>query len=266
MPGPATRDTVNVWLAATLEPPGALDLVVGADQPRPVGAAWREWQSHGRTQAWTQRVEVGGLEPGRSYPVRLIEDGVERATASAATLPDALPDISQPPFICLLGSCFSHLGDEAGAAGAAFAGLPAGARPTVKFLCGDQVYLDAPFPRFLINNFGRDDLQAELLSTYLATWSQAGDLSGFSALLGGGSTWFQSDDHEIWNNAPSPTATLSVTGIAQPNEGTGTKSLLLVVEPLNEPYVPVTVRPGLNISKPRATRVCSMPARPAGLR
>ncbi len=143
--------------------------------------------------------------------MRLLVDGSEAATGTAATLPDRLPPLGSTPFICLVGSCFAHYNDAAGAAGAAYRALPAGARPDVKFLCGDQIYLDAPFPRYLLKVLEEKHLGPELLATYLSTWAQGGDGRGFHEVLRTGANYFGSDDHEVWNNAPLPTATVRAT-------------------------------------------------------
>lgn len=211
VPHAASSSSVTVWVGVVNEQPASLELQVGSGQPIGVGQDWTVWETHGRPIFWSQRVTVEGLERGRRYPLRLLEHGVERATGTAVTLPESLPPLGQKPFTCLLGSCFAHFRDGAGAAGAAYGALPAGARPDVKFLCGDQVYLDAPFPRYLFNVFAEDDLQAELLATYLATWTQAGDGRGFAEILRHGATYFGSDDHEVWNNAPMPTPTVRAT-------------------------------------------------------
>src|SRR5687767_3525848 len=212
VPHAAAPNAVSVWVGAVLEAPGSLRPEVGDRPPLALRDGWKVWQTHGRDTFWSQRVTVEGLEPGRRYPLRLVGDGTERATGTAVTLPERLPPLGATPFICLLGSCFAHYNDAAGAAGAAYAALPTGARPDVKFLCGDQVYLDAPFPRYLYTVYGEDDLQAELLATYMATWTQAaGDGRGFAELLRHGATYFGSDDHEVWNNAPLPTPLVRAT-------------------------------------------------------
>ena len=206
VPQAATSTSANVWVAAVLESPSQLELRVGSDRVLPLDDdGWTIWRTHGNPVFWSRRVDVEALEPGRRYPLRLLSGTEELATGTAVTLPDALPPIGAMPFICLVGSCFAHFGDAAGAAGAAYRNLPAGARPQVKFLTGDQVYLDAPFPRYLYNKFADEDLQAELLATYITTWTQAGDGKGFAELLRDGANYFTSDDHELWNNAPLPT-------------------------------------------------------------
>lgn len=211
MPQSASSTSITAWVAAVLEAPDALELHVGSDRAVPLAGGWTIWETHGNPVLWVQRVDIDRLVPGRRYPLRLVSRGIERATGIGVTLPTELPPIGAKPFICLVGSCFAHFGDAAGAAGAAYRNLPTGARPDVKFLTGDQVYLDAPFPRYLYNVFAEPNLQAELLATYLATWTQSGDGSGFTQLLRDGATYFTSDDHEVWNNAPLPTPVVRAT-------------------------------------------------------
>ena len=211
MPQRAGSRNATVWLGLTREPPPDLQLQAGLDQPIPVPTDWSVWEAKGQPRHWSQRVELAGLEPGRRYPLRLLDSGVTLASGTAATLPLELPPLSASPFVCMIGSCFAYLSDRAGAAGAAYAGLPAAAQPHVKFLAGDQVYLDAPFPRYLFALLGEQDLRTDLLATYIATWAQGDNGWGFSELLRNGSTFFCSDDHEFWNNAPSPTPTVRTT-------------------------------------------------------
>ena len=211
VPHEASATSAGVWLAAWRDAPAALELAVGDRPPMPVNDEWTVWQAHGRPALWCQRLTVEGLEAGRRYPLRLLAGGLEVASGTAATLPARLPTIAETPFVCLLGSCFAHFNDGAGAAGRAYAALPAGARPQLKFLCGDQVYLDAPFPRYLYNVYAEDELQAQLLNTYLETWAQGGDGRGFAELLRSGANYFTSDDHEVWNNAPSATPVVRAT-------------------------------------------------------
>jgi hypothetical protein len=211
VPQSAMPDSVSVWVGTRLPPSADWRLQAGLQDPVLIGDTWASWRVGDRPRFWAQRLELDGLEPGRRYPVRLLDGDSPLAIASAVTLPEDLPTRAERPFTCLIGSCFAYLSDEAGAAGAAYARLPSSAQPHVKFLAGDQVYLDAPFPRFLFNMFGTEDLRAELLAGYVAVWMQGGDGWGFSELLRSGSTWFCSDDHEIWNNAPSPTPTVRAT-------------------------------------------------------
>jgi hypothetical protein len=75
----------------------------------------------------------------------------------------------------------------------------------VTFLCGDQVYLDAPFPRYLHHLPGGEGLRLELFEKYRANWAPPDQGAGYSELLRQGATYFTADDHELWNNAPNKT-------------------------------------------------------------
>ena len=203
VPIEASQTTAGVWVGIVGVEPGHLTLQVGDASPRVVEDDWIAFTTWDRVRVRAQRVVVDGLQPGRRYPLRLVEGTAVRATATTATLPDALPAIGERPFTCLLGSCFGRLSDGAGAVGAAVAKLPAQYRPDATLLCGDQVYLDAPFARFLTSIHSGEDLRAALLETYLSTWTQDGPGAGFAQVLRQGATYFSSDDHELWNNAPS---------------------------------------------------------------
>ncbi len=89
--------------------------------------------------------------------------------------------------------------------------LPASHRPDVTFLCGDQVYLDAPFPRYLHHAPGGDELRLELYEKYRANWAQPDRAEGYAEVLRHGATYFSADDHELWNNAPNKTPTVLKT-------------------------------------------------------
>jgi len=210
VPLEATQSRATVWVGVSGDPPGKFHLNIGGAGSRPLDDAWTTWDSHGHTVFWAQRVTLDGLAAGTSLTVSLSDGASELATATLVTLPVRLPSLAEPGLGLMLGSCFAHEQDVGGV-GAAFSGLPALARPQLKILCGDQVYLDAPFPRFLITAFGADDLQAAHLQTYLETWGLVGGRSGIHDVLGVGATYFSSDDHEYWNNAFEPGAVVRNT-------------------------------------------------------
>ena len=194
--GSAARDSVdpaNVWLEHA--PSGAR---------WPVGQ-WATWQVPGDAAGSLKynRIALSGLQPDTRYPLTLRVGGQVRATAEVTTLPVALPPLGAPPFTVLLGSCFCRQQDESGRVGRAFAQLPDGAKPRVKFLVGDQVYLDSPWYRFVRPHSERG-LGSGFLAHYLQTWGQHGDAQGFNHLLRTGANYFCADDHEFWNNAPFP--------------------------------------------------------------
>jgi hypothetical protein len=71
-----------------------------------------------------------------------------------------------------------------------------GLRPDVKFLVGDQVYLDAPYRDFLLP-MGQSRMKRHISRTYSRTWDK------LNHLLAHGGTFFITDDHEFWNNYPA---------------------------------------------------------------
>ena len=213
-----SQASVRIWVGIVGETPGSVTLTIGDSVRRDLVGGWTEMRIRGEVQVRAQRVDVGGLEPGIRYAVRLEAGGVVRDQAIAPTLPEGLPGLDRRPFTCLVGSCFGRLADEEGAAGAAVSRLPAWYVPDVTFLCGDQVYLDAPFARFLLSLQRGEDLKAALLQTYLATWLQDGPGVGYAQVLRSGATLFTSDDHELWNNGPSKSPAVINSWFAGPRE------------------------------------------------
>ena len=214
MPHGVTRSSVSLWIGRVNEGATAngVEIDWGAGR-RAVADAWQhESPSTGRYELAWQRIVVDGLQPGHRYTWRLHMEGVERATANATTLPDRLPtDLEPRPFTVLIGSCFAYREDASGRLGRTYSLLPAAAHPHVKFLSGDQVYLDVPPLHFSLNVHDDDGLLAHHLETYAETWSQGGDVEGFAALLRAGANFFTADDHELWNNAPQAGALIRDT-------------------------------------------------------
>jgi hypothetical protein len=152
----------------------------------------------------SQRVPVTGRPARSSVLIQLIDGtGQVLATTTLTTMPGTLPSPVERPFTILFGSCFAGARDTPGDAGATFARLPPDARPDLTILCGDQVYLDTPLLHWLTRTHPPEELAAEFLANYLATWTQAGPLSGFRRIHQLASVAFTSDDHDYWNNAPS---------------------------------------------------------------
>jgi len=151
-----------------------------------------------------REIQITNLQPRQRYNLQLLFEGQSVAQADVTTLPTEMPT-DQKPFTVLLGTCFSHHQDPGGNVGKTFAALPTIARPDVKLLAGDQVYLDEPWYKFA-SNFNREELHASFLDAYAGTWGQGrgfGSGQGFAQLLSSGANYFSSDDHEFWNNAPS---------------------------------------------------------------
>ena len=199
IPRSASSDRAEIWVAALNEPEAPAELHVGG-VAHPVPGAWQRWASpDGSLRLRHQAVTIPGLAARQRYLVELRVGGQLEEWCEVATLPARLPAVGEHPLSVMLGSCFCRLNDEQGDAGTRYARMPSGARPDLKFLCGDQVYLDSPWPRFL-RPIPRDTLTRALVENYWKTWTHAG---GFQEILRRGPNWFLGDDHEFWNNAPN---------------------------------------------------------------
>ncbi len=202
-----------VWIGGINEnPAGARLELAHPGGTEPLGGAWDRWASrNGQYSLDHRRFPLRGLAPGNAYALELRVNGQARASATVMTLPERLPTAGQRPFTVLLGSCFCVAKDGAGRVGNTFFHLPAGARPDVKILCGDQVYLDSPWTHYLFATHSPEELEAEFFENYFRTWTQRGPASGFQLLLESGANYFASDDHEFWNNAPNKGAYVADT-------------------------------------------------------
>jgi hypothetical protein len=202
VPHEASASAATVWIGAIDEPfdPGHVRLVSALGE-HPLPGQWQHWGAReGVHRLDYQRVTITGLQPRTLLPVQLLVNGQPQADACLTTLPDHLPTLDEKPFTVLLGSCFCQREDAEGAVGRTYAHLPAGARPEVKILCGDQVYLDDPWAHYLWHTHEITALEAEFLRNYRDTWTQE---PGFRQLLTDGANYFTPDDHEYWNNAPN---------------------------------------------------------------
>lgn len=134
--------------------------------------------------------------------------------ATVTTLPESVP-LKDKPFKIMLGSCFYLPEDKEGLVGRTFYNLPENEQPEIKFLCGDQVYLDNPWQETTWNlaaSFSpKENMRALFFKKYLDTWThikndendQTKAVGGFNLLLSHGANYFCSDDHEFWNNGPN---------------------------------------------------------------
>lgn len=154
-----------------------------------------------------------------SEPVENIEHFTK---ATVTTLPAELPGSSEIPFRIMLGSCFYLPNDvQEGLVGKTFLNLPEKEQPEIKFLCGDQVYLDNPWTETTWNvalaRSPKENMRKFFFEKYLKTWTQVTKgkvkdengaekekaVGGFNLLLRNGANYFCPDDHEFWNNAPN---------------------------------------------------------------
>jgi hypothetical protein len=207
----ATATSVEVW-AGTLFPSMALPekarlRIIDADgKARTSNIGTEQWRRPFSKVA--QRFFVvrtfGQLNPGATYRVvferQVMKEGKlvwqELRSGAFETLPLRIPGPGQAPFTVGLGSCFYDHRDGGNAAEAYKLLFDQGgdvARPQIKFLTGDQVYLDigfdslSPVPR---------ELRERIADDYARHWQSLG------SLLARGATWMLPDDHEYWNDYP----------------------------------------------------------------
>jgi hypothetical protein len=143
------------------------------------------------------------LEPGTTYAAafdRQLTDGITRwqelRTGAFDTLPLRIPTENERPFTVALASCFyEHRdgGDAAEAYKLLYEQGDLAARPHLKFLTGDQVYLDIGFDSLSTVS---GELRERIANDYAKHWRSLG------SILARGATWMLPDDHEYWNDYP----------------------------------------------------------------
>jgi hypothetical protein len=203
VPHGVTDRTATIWVGAINQSLNQAQLLLNGNDQH-IQWAEKTWTS--RNHMYTlryQRVTLTGLEPRKNYAVELRVGGTVEAAGQVRTLPTMLPSPPDDPFTVLLGSCFCAPRDEEGAVGNTYFHLPPRERPDVKILCGDQVYLDHPAGHFLRYTHTADEMEMKFFENYVRVWTQSGIAAGFRELLRNGANYFSSDDHELWNNAPS---------------------------------------------------------------
>jgi len=145
-----------------------------------------------------QVITAKGLKAGNKYTVEFQSrvEGTYRVleTAYFSTLPDSIPDKNNAPFSVGVGSCFytRHDGGRVGQAYQALYDHPVYS-PDIKFLTGDQVYLDIGLGWYPLDD---SDVQDRIADDYAEAWEL------LRSVLRRGGTWMLPDDHEYWNNYP----------------------------------------------------------------
>ncbi len=204
VPNEVQSHQATIWIAAidqTFDP--AKTVLDYGSNSLPLPGGWKDFATDdGERTIRYQRVVLTNLSPRTAYTLVLRVGGHLQADGVVTTLPERLPAKPERAFTVLLGSCFYAREDAVGAVGQTFNQLPHDARPDIKILCGDQVYLDNPFQDFLNPLRGESWLKARSFKTYADTWSQMTSAGGFHRLLKNNANYFSSDDHEFWNNAP----------------------------------------------------------------
>ncbi len=205
VPNEVEANRATVWVGSINEARGPAALEYGGTRANVDQQAWEPLDPQDQQDTFLfQRVPLNNLESFKPYSLILRNtNGEQLAQANLTTLPATLPSLSDSkPFTVMLGSCF-YWKEDKGALSATFNRLPTNARPDVKFLCGDQVYLDAPYYNFITTKHNRAQLKYLFLNTYLQTWAPIGGSITMYDVLRSGANFFSPDDHEFWNNAPS---------------------------------------------------------------
>lgn len=208
VPHAADSASARIWLCATetatAPPPFVLTIHKVGDIAVNQGG-WQPVTVDGilavqETRTWVQTVQLSGLAAGTRYVCSALGERAE-----FATLPAQLPPRGGEPFNLLLGSCYFTHRDQG--VEQAVRRLAAHERPHAKILCGDQVYLDVSRALIMEPAPSQAAVARLHLGKYLKNWTA----SGLRALLGVGSTWFTSDDHEFWNNSPDPATAIALS-------------------------------------------------------
>ncbi|MEP1447288.1 MAG: hypothetical protein ABJK37_14385 [Paraglaciecola sp.] len=167
---------------------------------------WRRPFSRLSQRFYDSRV-ISNLEAGRTYKVDFYQrlEGHEHEgknqwqllrSGTFCTLPAALPTNKNNAFTIALSSCFYEHRDCGQAARAYKALYERGAesvKPDIKFMVGDQVYLDIGLDSLspLTN-----EVRQRVAEDYAKHWQALG------SILTRGGAWMLPDDHEYWNDYP----------------------------------------------------------------
>lgn len=209
-----SQTSVELWagtLFGTLRKPKLARLIVSLDgnEISREDITLTQWQRpfNGMNQRFYETRLVSGLQAGQGYKVdfyqRLEGDEHQRLdqwqllrSGTFTTLPQALPTNRNKAFTVALSSCFYEHRD-CGQAARAFKGLyergAESVRPDIKFMVGDQVYLDIGLDSL---SPVTKEVRQRVAEDYAKHWQALG------SILARGGAWMLPDDHEFWNDYP----------------------------------------------------------------
>ncbi|WP_339719000.1 hypothetical protein [uncultured Paraglaciecola sp.] len=209
-----SQTSVELWagtLFGTLRKPKLARLIVSLEgnEVRREDITLKQWQRpfNGLSQRFYDTRLASGLLAGKNYKVDFYQrlEGEEHQgldqwqllrSGTFTTLPAALPTHKNKAFTVALSSCFYEHRD-CGQAARAFKALyergEESVKPDIKFMVGDQVYLDIGLDSLspLTN-----EVRQRVAEDYAKHWQALG------SILARGGAWMLPDDHEFWNDYP----------------------------------------------------------------
>lgn len=211
VPGVSGVGSANVCIVQferAIAPSGLELLCFGAGEvlrSRSVVGNYTRLSGGGSPAIYVAWLTLKGLPPATLFSLRLVDaSGATLASAQVETLPERLPTSGEGveqdrPFTIWFSSCF-HAPNAPSGLHRLVARLfgDARARPHLKLMLGDQVYLDNPLWRWMLAP--TEYLNALFNESYARTWLEP----GFRALLASGANLFLPGDHEYWNDFPNP--------------------------------------------------------------
>lgn len=211
----ATTESVEVWFGTLnphLQKPASARLVLMNENKIEIDTIIikpDDWLRpfKGLNKRFFSTCVFNNLQPNTTYFVRfdriLPESAGELAgiwqdlcSGELKTLPTSLPLTQTGQFTIAFGSCYYSHRDEGKAALAYKALYENGSpklKPDIKFLIGDQVYLDIGMDSF---SFDANEILERIANIYERNWQFLGDI------FRRGATWMIPDDHEFWNDYP----------------------------------------------------------------
>lgn len=137
---------------------------------------------------------LAGTDYQIDFEARVNNEWKHLESAFFSTLPKALPTNKKNPFTVAIGSCF-YTKHDGGMVGQSYEALYKSKKfkPDIKFLAGDQVYVDIGLGLFPLD---KEDCQDRIADDYAESWAL------MRSMLRRGGTWMLPDDHEYWNNYP----------------------------------------------------------------
>jgi phosphodiesterase/alkaline phosphatase D-like protein len=155
-----------------------------------------------KSQRFYKLLEFGGLNTGENYWIKAIEifeepklEEIELTAGTFTTLPNSVNDLDDG-FTVAIGSCFYEEHDG-GKVGLSYQTLIHSEKPEykphIKFLTGDQVYLDIGWDSLSVIP---KEIRGRIADDYALHWQ------ALRGMHRNGGTWFVADDHEFWNNYP----------------------------------------------------------------